>query len=355
MAWIIDFFRLFAVGIPGWLLLRFFHVPASAMMGAMVSAGFFAVRGWGVAEAPFGANLVLQVVLGLFIGVRVSREARGEFRKSAPVALLAGVWWLSLPLGLGWLVSRWFGLDLPTSLLGTVPGGIAEMSLLALTLNANAALVALMQFFRLASVLVGMPFLSAWISTRLQEDGKTGKESARLSDPVPTGGNPAGETALALALAVVGGLAGFAAGFPAGGFVGAMALTGIASAWGVKLRPLPAVFRTAGQVGLGALIGLNATPDILMVLWAMILPTLAVTVAMVAWGILLAFMVRKATGWNLMTCLIATCPGGITQLASIAEELGADPLRVSLLHLVRLFTIFLVLPPLITAILAAGA
>ena len=53
---------------------------------------------------------------------------------------------------------------------------------------------------------------------------------------------------------------------------------------------------------------------------------------------------------SLMTCLIATCPGGITQLASIAEDLGADPLKVSLLHLVRLLTIYVILPPLIKAL-----
>jgi uncharacterized membrane protein AbrB (regulator of aidB expression) len=52
-----------------------------------------------------------------------------------------------------------------------------------------------------------------------------------------------------------------------------------------------------------------------------------------------------------MTCLLATCPGGITQLASISEDLGADPLKVSLLHMVRLFTIFVVLPPLIKVLL----
>ena len=352
MDWLIDFLHLFAIGVPGWLLFRFFRVPASAMIGAMVSAGFIAVKGWGLPDVPLGANLVLQVTLGLFIGVRVTREARSEFRKSAPVALLAGVWWLLLPLLLGWLMTKWFGLDLPTSLLGTVPGGIAEMSLLALTLNANAALVALMQFFRLAAVLVGMPFLSAWISRRVGDRQEKRDEAAFRPGGDRPSGRPVREMALTLALAVLGGLAGSRAGLPAGGFVGAMAMTGFVSVLGFRLRPLPVVCRTAAQVGLGALIGLNVTPEVIGILRAMLLPTLAVTVAMVAWGILLAFMVRKSTGWNLMTCLIATCPGGITQLASIADELGADPLRVSLLHLVRLFTIFLVLPPLITRILA---
>lgn len=352
MDWFLGFLHLFAIGIPGWLALRLVRLPAAPMMGAMLSSALFALKGLGLPGVPAGANLILQIVLGLFIGVRVTPEARLEFAGSAPVALLASAWWLSLPLGLGWMVTRWFGLDLSTSLLGTVPGGIAEMSLLALSLNADAALVAMMQFCRLAAVLVGMPFLSAWINRRMGD-----QKPAR---PKPDCGPAVGKTpaftrrgmAAALVLAVLGGLAGSWAGLPAGAFVGAMAVTGIASVSGLRLCPLPAAFRTAAQVGLGGLIGLNVTPEVIGVFRAMLFPTLAVTVAMVAWGILLAFMVRRSTGWNLMTCLIATCPGGITQLASIADELGADPLRVSLLHLVRLFTIFLVLPPLITRILA---
>ncbi len=352
MDWVLNFLFLFAIGIPGWLLLRLLGVPAAGMMGAMLSAGFCAVKGWTPFCAPGGANLVLQIILGLFIGVRVTREARALFAKSAPVALFAGLWWLSLPLGLGWLVTKGFGLDLSTSLLGTVPGGIAEMSLLALTLNADAALVALMQFFRLAAVLVGMPFLSAWINRRMGTPEENRRENPARAREENGGPDSRGSMGKALALAVLGGLAGFWIRLPAGGFVGAMALTGLASVSGIQLQPLPVAFRTAAQIGLGALIGLNVTPDVVGILRVMILPTLAVTVVMVFWGILLAFAVRKRTGWDLMTCLIATCPGGVTQLASIAEELGADPLRVSFLHLVRLFTIFLVLPPLISRILA---
>ena len=349
MDWLKDFMHMFAMGVPGCLVLRIFHVPSAAMVGAMLSAGFFAVSGWNVPGVPSGANLALQVVLGLFIGVRVTRETGAEFRKSAPAALMAAAWWLIFPMVLGALVTRWFGLDLSTSLLGTVPGGIAEMSLLALTLGANAALVALMQFFRLASVLVGMPFLSAWINRRM--GGRPSPEKVCRPAAECLAGHGFRETATALGLAVLGGVAGAWARFPAGAFVGALAFTGAASALGLRLQPLPVAFRTAAQVGLGALIGLNTNPEVVAILKAMLLPTVAVTAAMVAWGILLGFMVRRATGWNLMTCLIATCPGGITQLSSIAEELGADPLRVSLLHLVRLFTIFLVLPPVITWIL----
>ncbi|MDO9508463.1 MAG: AbrB family transcriptional regulator [Thermovirgaceae bacterium] len=351
MHWFLDFLHLLAVGVPGWLLFRLLRVPAPIMMGAMLSAGFFAVKGWGVPQVPLGANLVFQIILGLFIGVRFTREAGAEFKKSVGVALLAGVWWITLPLGLGWFVSAWFGLDLPTSILGTVPGGIAEMSIMALSMNANAALVALMQFFRVTSVLIGMPLLSIRINRSM--NGEFGLEEKKTvpADIDERQSDRLRGTVIIISLAIAGGLTGTWLGFPAGGFVGAMAFTGAASAAGWPLRPLPLFFRHIGQLGLGALIGLNATPEIVEVLWGVLLPTLGVTILMLGWGIILAFMVRKIMGWNLITCLIATCPGGITQLASIADELGADPLKVSLLHLVRLFTIFLVLPPLIKVVL----
>ncbi len=351
MNWIADFLHLLAVGVPGWLILRLLRVPASIMMGAMLSAALFAVKGWWVPQVPFGANLLLQMILGLFIGVRFTREAGAEFKKSVGVALLAGIWWITLPLGLGWLVSVFFDLDLPTSILGTVPGGIAEMSILALSLNANAALVALMQFFRVTFVLVGMPLLSVRINRSINggpciREKKTlsVKEDEKQEERIR-------RTALTLALAVGGGLAGTLLGFPAGAFVGAMVFTGVASAAGWGTCALPLFFRHLGQLGLGALVGLNATPEVMGMLLEMLLPTLGITILMLGWGILLAFVVRKLMGWNLMTCLIATCPGGITQLAPIADELGADPMKVSLLHLVRLFTIFLVLPPLIKLVL----
>ncbi|WP_423787600.1 AbrB family transcriptional regulator, partial [Klebsiella pneumoniae] len=81
------------------------------------------------------------------------------------------------------------------------------------------------------------------------------------------------------------------------------------------------MLRHEGQLGLGALIGLNATPETLSTLAEMFLTILGTTATMLGWGISLAFSVQRVTGWNLMTCRLATCPGGITQLASIAEDL----------------------------------
>jgi hypothetical protein len=351
MDWGLNFFLLFLIGVPGWLLFQAFKIPAAVMVGAMVSAAFFAVKGWMVPVAPPGANLVFQIILGMFVGLHFTRQAGRDLASSFRVALLAGAWWISFPLGLGWVVNRWFDLGLPTSILGTVPGGIAEMSMLALTLNADAALVALMQFFRLSSVLIVMPA----ISTRLDKvrgdrnvrKPRTANKPVEVSRSEDVVSSQTGSRVLTLAVAVAGGLLLCLLRVPVGGFIGSMIFTAAAAAAGLPVRSLPMILRHGAQLGLGAVIGLYATSETLTTLFGMFFTIVGTTVAMLIWGIILALIVRIVTRWSLMTCLIATCPGGITQLASIAEDLGADPLKVSLLHLVRLLTIYVVLPPLI--------
>lgn len=347
MDWLISVSWLFLIGVPGWFLLNLVKVPASAIMGAMLSAGFFTIMGWAPAMAPANLNLILQVVLGLFIGLKVTRNAGSIFRKMAPLALFAGVWWLALPLGLGWILSTFFGMDAPTALLGSVPGGIAEMSLLALTLGGDAAVVALMQFFRLAAVLMGMPLISSCLAKRFDNNG--GKPLPSASSTAESASEPTGffPMASAVLLASAGGVAGTWLGLPAGGFVGALAITGMASFSGIPMRPLPKMTRNLALLGLGATISLNARPETLAAMGHILLPTLGITAAMVIWGMILSIFVRRTMGWNLMTCLLASCPGGVSSLSAVSEELGANPLHVSLLHLVRLFTIYLMLPPII--------
>ncbi|QTX33329.1 AbrB family transcriptional regulator [Aminithiophilus ramosus] len=344
MNWLVNVVVVFLIALPGWALLAALKMPAAAMMGAMVASTLFAVVGLAPSGPPFGLDLALQVILGLFIGLRVTKEADRIVREMGLVSLLASAWWLSLPLGLGWILYRFFGMDLATALLGTVPGGLAEMSLMAFSFSADAAMVAIMQFCRLASAMATIPL----VARRLSRSKGMGQEVAARQErrkrkkdlSLPALG-------ATLLLATTGGLVGKGLHIPAGAFVGALAATGTASYLGFRLAAPPKIVRDLAQLGLGSIIGLSATAETMRLLGRIFLPTLAITAVMLLWGLALALMVRRLARWNLMTCLIATSPGGITQLAAISEDLGADPLRVSLLHLVRLFTIYLILPPLI--------
>lgn len=128
---------------------------------------------------------------------------------------------------------------------------------------------------------------------------------------------------------------------------------GIARMAGVHCARLPMSVRSLAQVGLGGLIGLNFTFEMLRSFAGLAIPVLVLAAIMLLFGFLLAVAVKRLTGWNIRTCIISTCAGGLTQMTAASEDLGADPLTVTVLHVVRLITIVTVLPPLFALLLRA--
>jgi hypothetical protein len=358
MTWFIEIAKLFAFGIPGWFLLERLRMPAAPIVGAMFSAGALTMLGAGHVAAPPFFNVLLQILLGLFIGLRVSPETRQVLRVMGKPAMLVSIWWLIAALLTGTLLYRFSSLDLATALLSSVPGGVAEMSLLSLSLGGNPAMVALLQSLRLASVLFCVPLLTPYVQRRFgggekacpcspekkSVEGKAERTSTR-NDVTKPSCAPGGRL-LSASAAAAGGALLFFLQVPAGAFLGAFLSTGILGFFGIRLAGLPPALRTVAQIGLGAIIGSRFDMQMLRSLENLLLPIFFTTVLMLLWGFLLAFLLHKLTRWNTMTCFVSTCAGGLSQMGIIAEDIGADPVAVSILHLIRLFTILIVMPPL---------
>ncbi len=69
-----------------------------------------------------------------------------------------------------------------------------------------------------------------------------------------------------------------------------------------------------------------------------------VTAATLASGVALARVLRDWVGLEPATALLACAPAGVTQMAVVADEIGADVLVVTLFQLTRLMVCVFVLP-----------
>lgn len=380
---------LFAIGIPGWLIFNRLKMPGAPILGSMLAVGICQIYGIGPATLPGWFKPVLQIVVGMFIGMRVTPDTRRQLKGMVPVALLVSGWWMVAALATGYLLYSATSLDIKTALLGSTPGGISEMGLMALSFGAHAPTVAMLQFFRVTIILVGVPTLGQKLYPVLERlAGRRGKlvaESVLAAAPATAadldlGGNgdggvigPANSTqaestrstsaakppkrkgfaltganlwllARTLAIATAGATALEAVGFPAGGLVGSMLAVGAARMFGVECVQLPADVRAVAQVGLGGLIGLSFTAEMVTSLVSMILPIALLTSVLMLNGFVLAILVHRMTGWTPATCVLATCAGGLTNIGAIAEDLGGDPISVTFLHVIRVITIVSVLP-----------
>jgi hypothetical protein len=381
---------LFAMGIPGWLVFNRLKLPGAPILGSMLVVGIFQVYGIGPATLPDWFKPVLQIVVGMFIGLRVRPDTRQQLRGMVPVALLVSAWWLSTALAAGYLLYAVTDLDIKTALLGSTPGGISEMGLMALSFGADAAIVALLQFFRVTIILVGVPLLGPKLYPLLHRlAGKGARaetspalvaqsiaaampaaaaelelsgngETTSLASSLPgEGGNRTEDKwsdilnarsvmllVRTLAIATAGALLLEGIGFPAGGLVGAMLAVGAARMFGVECVSLPSDVRSVAQVGLGGLIGLSFTAAMLQSFGSMVVPILLLTTVLLFNGFVLSIFVHRLTGWAPATCVLSTCAGGLTNIGAVAEDLGGDPVQVTLLHVVRLISIVTVLPAL---------
>ena len=145
----------------GWLTAKRLRLPVPQLLGPMIVAAGLSLAGF-VIELPAWLTALTFLVLGTSIGARFHnmrlRTLFGTGRHALAGTLLtfAGVALTGLA------IHHFTGVALPVALLAVVPGGIAEMALLATALGVDPVFVTFHQVLR--SVLLNSiaPFIFQW-------------------------------------------------------------------------------------------------------------------------------------------------------------------------------------------------
>lgn len=141
----------------GWSLARLLRLPAAALVGPMiVSAGIHLA---GVTAAPPPGELVslAQVVVGTAVGARFVGVAWRTIARIPLLALGSTAILLALTVVFAAVVPGITGLQAPALALSLAPGGLAEMSLIALALGVDTAFVSTMHLVRIAIIVMLAP------------------------------------------------------------------------------------------------------------------------------------------------------------------------------------------------------
>jgi len=159
--------------------------------------------------------------------------------------------------------------------------------------------------------------------------------------------NDLGRLALTLLVASLGGYLGFKAKIPAGTMLGALLFTVLLNLIAGQSF-VPAGIRPWLQMCSGAMLGAGIRRRDVKELKLLILPGLIMIVLMMVMNVLFGYLMFRFSHLDLATALLAAAPGGMTDMALIAGDLGGDPMPVTLLHLARLFIIYALLPIIFT-------
>jgi len=161
-----DYAILVACGAVGIVVGRVLRLPAAFMMGPMIVSGIAHLAGFTDSKPPAVLVAAAQVVVGAGIGCRFVGAILSELRREMAASVGAALILIGAAVAFAWVTRALTGLDINATVLSYAPGGFAEMSLIALALGVETAMVATHHLFRVILLISTAPALFRWMQRR---------------------------------------------------------------------------------------------------------------------------------------------------------------------------------------------
>ncbi len=164
-------------------------------------------------------------------------------------------------------------------------------------------------------------------------------------------------TAILLATFVVGLAGGYIASllnFPLPYMTGSLLITAALGLAGVPVRSLWQA-RAAGQFVTGAAVGTTFTPAILVTILTLLPVMVLGTLVSIGIAVVGALILMRLAHLEPKTALLAALPGGVIEMANVANRVGADPLPILVLQTMRVGLTVCAMPFVVTWLAEAGA
>lgn len=330
-------------GLGGGLLFYKLKVPGGMMVGSIVAVAALSVLS-GMAFMPGEAKLTAQCLAGAFLACSVERE---DFKHlplllKPALVLLGAVLFLNLLLGA--LIFLCSPMDLLTSLMSAVPGGMSDTPIIAEDLGADAPKVAVMQFVRMS---MGIGVFPSLIGALTNKDPTPCSQADSAPSDLPPGRKIfASNFLLTLFAAFLCGLLGKWIGIPAGALIFSM-LGVIALKLLLGRAYLPLWAKRLAQALSGSYIGCSITRPDLLELRELLLPSFILLAGYFLNSILTGHLLHRLFSFPLKTAMLAATPAGASDMALISADLGVESKELIVLQVIRMVVVVSVFPQII--------
>lgn len=156
---------------------------------------------------------------------------------------------------------------------------------------------------------------------------------------------PVRDIGLTLVIGTAGAAIARAVQLPGGPMVGALIAAGAARVLGAPVEQPPPWLRNAGRTVLGLTIGITVTAETVRVVAGSLLPVAIMVLFMLALGFGTAWVLIRLAHMSVPTALCGSSPGALAAMVTLADDLGGSAPVVASMHLVRLVSVMLVIPP----------
>ncbi|MGF7013515.1 AbrB family transcriptional regulator [Ornithinibacillus bavariensis] len=331
----------------GGALFSLLHIPVPWLLGPMLVMVICKnVMKWNLTW-PSELRDSGMIIVGYTIGLSMTSAALKEMAEQLPSMLLLTILLMLWCSGIAFLVSKVSKIDFQSALLGSIPGGLTQVIMLAEeTKGINLAVVTITQVLRLMIIVISMPLL---VMLPIFSNVSGDQVSTTTVDSVGMFPNIVFFALVCIVFAIGGNKIHFPTAYLLGPIIG----TALLQLTGVAGPHLPAAVVDLAQLMIGSHVGLMLQTDqIVKKGWTFTLAIGSGILLMVG-SILLSILLTVLHDVSHATALLSLAPGGMDQMGIIAHEINADLSMVSGYQLFRTFFIFFAIPPLLKVLFKA--
>jgi membrane AbrB-like protein len=304
------------------------------MIGPMVAMALATMFGLPVVR-PAMALTVGQVVIGTALGLFFTQAVLAQIGGIVVYLVAAAFFAFVLGVVCAVVLKRLSGCDIRTAFFASLPGGAAEMSILAARLGGRADWVAAAHALRIVLVVLTVPPL-------LTHSGVHGHElwAASMAEVRYTG------LFAMLLLAACAGTLLYWLKVPNCWVIGPLLATAVLTSFGLDSSAMPRWASNAAQLLIGCALGsrfdaafLRAGPRFMLSVASTVFLGIALAAAF-------GYALAQVSGINVPTAILATAPGGVTEMSVTAKALQFGVPVVTAFHVTRMAFLVLAAGPL---------
>jgi len=324
------------------------RVPAGSIIGPIFI--FAAVQFLNFNPAlPGLAKTVLYSIFGAFFATKIASILNTRIKPLLIPVGMTILWYLGLTVFSNTVLRSISGIHAPEAFISVIPGGIAEMNILALSYQADVSIINSFHLARLFTIIIAVPaFIKAVFSV---EQGATRAET-RAVTKAPFFQKEASpriylRSLPIFAVGALGSLSFLALHIPAGSLMGSLVFVVIFELLFKRTDLLPHNLYTVTLSLLGGIIGSSINIETFGMLSRVLTPVLVITAITVSSAFLLAFLLHALLKKSYLASLLGVMPGGLAVMLSLAESTSEDIFYVTVLQIIRLLTAVLIIPNLL--------
>ena len=303
------------------------RTPLPWMIGPLVLMAVFNFSGARL-RVPPGGRQAGQVIIGAALGLYFTPVVAQQVASYWHFLLLAALLAIVIACACAWFISVITDTDRKTAFFSSVPGGAAEMAVLAERFGARVDRVAIAQSMRILAVVIVVPFALTY----------SGVHGGDIYVPA-TGMLDWRRLALLLAIAAAGGGALALAGAPNAFMLGALFSVIGLTVSEVQLSTIPAQVSNAGQLLIGCALGGRFERKFLERAPGFVAATLASILLAIALAATLGAALAWVYGLPVASVVLATAPGGLAEMCITAKVLQLGVPLVTAAHVTRVIVL----------------